>query len=658
MQEFNLTSYKKIALIAISIIIAWVCYSNHFHNPFTFDDDHTITTNQNIQSLKNIPHFFVDATTTSSLPMNQAYRPGLTTLNAIDFWIGGEATPNSFYFHISIFISFILLGLLLIKFTTIIFKFTFDVTTSFVFSVFLGLWFWLHAANTQTINYIIARADSFSTLTVIAAFCMYVCWPSKNKFYVYMLPIIIGFMVKEPVVMFVPLLFVYKLLFEKNKSLSQIFSKEGLPTTLQVLKELALPFCIIIVLYIFSRQMTPKHWFSGNSDALGYLMSQPYVILHYFNNFILPANLVIDTDWEFVKSYTDDRVIIGLMFLALMIYVIFKTSVNHKPIAFGLAWFLLALLPTSSVFPLAEVLNDHRPFFAYIGLFIAATYLVILLYKKIQLHHSKIVTGVYYSIITLFILSNGYYTYLQNCKWNTSQSIWEEATLKSPKNARVWMNYGNALMSKAIYDEAEIAYNKAATLWPNYGYIYINLGILKGATSNADKADEYFKKGIALDANVPDSYFYYAKFLKGVNRIGDCISNVDKGLALSPKHVELTKMKADLNLQLQNPEEFKLQKLNAALEIVKQNPNSDNYINLSLEYYNLMEYENCIKACEEALKLNPKNAIAYNNICSSYNELKLWDKAIEAGNKGLAFDSQNALLKGNLNVAITQKNKK
>src|SRR5476649_2444886 len=82
-------------------------YSNHFHNPFHFDDDHTIVSNNAIRSNKNIPSFFKDARTTSSLPANQAYRPGLTTLNAIDYWIGGKSEPDSFYFHISIFTSYV-----------------------------------------------------------------------------------------------------------------------------------------------------------------------------------------------------------------------------------------------------------------------------------------------------------------------------------------------------------------------------------------------------------------------------------------------------------------------------------------------------------------------------------------------------------------------
>ena len=86
-----------------SLLLFFLAYSGHFNNAFHFDDIHTITENVWIQDLGNIPHFFSDATTTSTLPANQAWRPGLTTLNAIDFAIAGQSTPNPLIFHIHIF---------------------------------------------------------------------------------------------------------------------------------------------------------------------------------------------------------------------------------------------------------------------------------------------------------------------------------------------------------------------------------------------------------------------------------------------------------------------------------------------------------------------------------------------------------------------------
>jgi protein O-mannosyl-transferase len=64
-------SFYCIALFAAVLLT----YSNHFNNSFHFDDAHTIENNAFIRDLKNIPKFFTDATTFSSVPDNQSYRP-------------------------------------------------------------------------------------------------------------------------------------------------------------------------------------------------------------------------------------------------------------------------------------------------------------------------------------------------------------------------------------------------------------------------------------------------------------------------------------------------------------------------------------------------------------------------------------------------------
>src|SRR5881394_3901057 len=82
-------------------------YANHFHNSFHFDDAHTVVNNASIRALRNVPLFFRDATTFSSLPSNQSYRPLVSTLVAIDYWLAHGLEP--FWFHLSIFGLFIAL---------------------------------------------------------------------------------------------------------------------------------------------------------------------------------------------------------------------------------------------------------------------------------------------------------------------------------------------------------------------------------------------------------------------------------------------------------------------------------------------------------------------------------------------------------------------
>ena len=67
---------RFIVVLAGSPVLAVLlaAYANHFHNGFHYDDGHTIVNNASIRELRNIPLFFRDATTFSTLPSNQSYR--------------------------------------------------------------------------------------------------------------------------------------------------------------------------------------------------------------------------------------------------------------------------------------------------------------------------------------------------------------------------------------------------------------------------------------------------------------------------------------------------------------------------------------------------------------------------------------------------------
>src|SRR5947207_7617677 len=109
----NAIRTKSVAGLGSVLLLAVVlaAYSNHFQNTFHRDDGHTIITNTSIRELGNIPLFFRDGTTFSSLPSNQSYRPLVSTLLAIDYQLAHGLQP--FWFHLSIFALFIALTLLL-----------------------------------------------------------------------------------------------------------------------------------------------------------------------------------------------------------------------------------------------------------------------------------------------------------------------------------------------------------------------------------------------------------------------------------------------------------------------------------------------------------------------------------------------------------------
>jgi hypothetical protein len=104
----------------LMMVLCTITYANHFNNEFHFDDSHTIQNNAYIRDIKNLPLFFTDGITSSTLPQNQSYRPIVTTSLAFDYWLGGGY--YLFFFHLFTFILFLLQGLLMVCFFTKLFN--------------------------------------------------------------------------------------------------------------------------------------------------------------------------------------------------------------------------------------------------------------------------------------------------------------------------------------------------------------------------------------------------------------------------------------------------------------------------------------------------------------------------------------------------------
>ncbi len=683
----NNRSFYLLAFVLLCAVV--LTYSNHFDNAFHFDDSHTITNNMYIRDVGNVPKFFTDANTRSSLPTNQAYRPVLTTTVAIDYWLSerfgfttndGEVT-NRFFFHLSTFIWFLIQGVLMFfLFFKIMEKSWANKWNKWFALLAVGL-FMLHPANAETINYIIARSDSLSTLAVVLGLYLYSIGGIARKYFLFLLPVLVGILIKPTALMFAPILMLYILFFEEQKE--HLFQTQR-STWLKALKY-GLPSLLLGAgLFLFSMKMTPKTWQPGGYSTFEYAITQPWVLLRYIRQFIYPDQLSADTDWRVLTNISDYRFIVGVLGCLTLLSVALFTSLRRqfRPIAFGIFWFFLALLPSSSVVPLAEVTNDHRMFFPFVGLVLVVAWGLALLFysQKITAYtvNRRLAIGF---LIAVIFSACVYGTYQRNKVWRTGERLWYDVTVKSPTNGRGLMNYGLALMRNGDYENALRYYNEALAYTPNYPYLHINLGVVNQSVGNMQKAEFHYKKAIELNAELPEAQYYYGAYLLAQQKYLDAKYHLKQTLALSPAHRDARKLLmsayatgkeyselkqlANETLSIFPDHELAQQmlvvadsKVNSSPDIksfLKGNPTADQIIEFSLTLYNLGDYKGCVDAAEASLKLNANNPYAYNNICSAYNKLKEWDKAIAACDKAITLKPDFQLAKNNKAWAESQK---
>jgi len=666
--------WRNAPILAVLLVAVSLAYSNHFHNDFHFDDFHTITNNPWIRSLHNIPRFFTDAETSSTLPSNRAWRPLVTTSLAIDYMLGDG--PKPFWFHLSTFVWF----LTQIVLTFLLFRLIFDLAQPHDWNrpvaALAAAWYGLHPANAETVNYIIQRADLYSTLGVIAGLYLYAARPVWRKYGFYLIPLVLALLCKPPALVFPFILFAYVFLFEHDCRRDRIGAaiRASIPSLIVTTAILAL-----------SAAMTPRTFVPGATSATAYRITQPYVALHYCLEFFLPFWLSADTDQQPFQSILDANALAGFVFVAALVIAAFRLARRRewRPIAFGLFWFILAMLPTS-LFPLAEVENDHRMFFPFVGLAMSVTWGLALVLRRRRTADSPRQRAVIAAVATCVVIAYGWGVWRRNQVWHTEESLWLDVTRKSPRNGRGLMNYGLTQMNKGDYATALEYYNRALVYTPNYPTLEINIGIAYGQLGEARDAEEHFARAISLAPSDAQSHFYYGRWLFAKGRTNEAAEQLRMAVAQNPAWLDpsyvLMQLYAtehswsSLNalatqvLRIAPNDQAALGYLNSAQtakddvtvaeQTVREHPTPENWLQLSLLYYRAGRYRESLAAADHSAKLRPDYAEAWNNIAAANAAMSLWDPAIDAARKAVQLKPDFQLAKNNLAWALSQKAKR
>jgi tetratricopeptide (TPR) repeat protein len=512
------------ALLLVALLAA---YANHFHNGFHMDDGHTIVDNASIRELRNIPLFFCDATTFSALPRNQSYRPLVSTLLAIDYRLGHGLQP--FWFHLSTFTLFLALTLLLAFVIHHLLELDAASSPHRWIALAATAWYALDPANADTINYIIASSEVISALGVIASFAVYFAFPRFRRYSLYILPAAIAILAKPTAAVFPVLFAVFRLLFPDPAAAGRRPRERA-----RFVVEMVPPFVICGAVLFLVQQMTPHSWIAGAVNAHNYLVTQPYVTLLYFKTFFWPAGLNADYDLNPFVTTGDARLWIGFAFVVLLSAVAIVAAVCKKTrlISFGLLWFLIALLPTS-LFPLAEAMNDHRAFLPYMGLVIALAGAAALLVVRLDRPQrwTKIAAT---CAVALLLCANACATFQRNRVWKTEETLWHDVVLKSPRNGRGLMTYGITLVNNGNFAGALDYLHRAQQLTPPYSVLLINLAIAENATGRSAAAEQHLQDALRLAPLSPDSFIYYARYLLAHSRADEARSRLHRALELSP----------------------------------------------------------------------------------------------------------------------------
>ena len=521
-------SARGFAFAAVACFLLVVgAYWNSLDNSFHFDDAHVVENNLYIRSLRNLPAFFRDANTFSSIRSHASYRPLLSATLALDYAQGGL---NPRPYHRTQILLLAALGAMLVAFYRTWLREACAEGAGWL-ALVAATFFCVHTANTETMNFISSRSEELSVMGVVGSFLVWQAWPRARATGLHLVPMFLGALAKIHAVMYGPLLFAAVWLQQADGTTARGRTRAALRSTWPAL-------AATVAVYAFVRWMDAPEWTGGGTDRLPYAWTQPFVWLHYARLFILPVGLTADSDWALFPTWYDTRALTGYAFLAALAVVAARTWRTRAtaPIAFGIVWFAVSLIPTSSVFPFSEIVNEHRVFFPYVGLALAAACAAgIALERYVPDTRRRLAAGAAIAVAILAAHAAG--TWQRNKIWKSEETLWLDVTEKSPRNGRGLMNYGLTRMARGDYETARAYFERALALTPNYSTLEINLGIVYDAMGLGPVAETHFKRALALSPDA-SSHFYYARWLASAGRGTDAIAHLRRSIENSPGYLD------------------------------------------------------------------------------------------------------------------------
>jgi hypothetical protein len=211
-----------------------------------------------------------------------------------------------------------------------------------------------------------------------------------------------------------------------------------------------------------------------------YLLIQLQVVPRYFGLVLFPMGLTVDHDIPIERTLTGSAVA-GLLLLLAIAALGGYATIHWPLVGFGILWVFVALSIESSIFPIRDVMNEHRMYLAMPGIGVLAGIAFARLWSWQRALALAAGGGITVVLVCL--------TVARNQVWATQLSLWGEALERSPRKARVHVNYGTALHLKGDVQQAVQHYCEALRLEPGNRRAESNINVALDDLMEWDEVD-------------------------------------------------------------------------------------------------------------------------------------------------------------------------
>lgn len=456
--------------------------------------------------------------------------------------------------------------------------------------------FALHPIQTQAVSYVSQRAELLNALFYLGSLLLFIrsieTDRALKKILLYLgglVSFILSYGSKATAISLPVILLLYDCYFLKRRPLIKRLMYSGPP--------------IIggsVIAAIFLTRIGGSPYIGYSIDTItpySYLFTQMRIFLTYIRLIIFPVNQNLDYNYPVYHSFFDPQVFLSFLFLlflfGLAIYLFYRSRVtiydsdytDHDLritpgklclISFGILWFFIVLLPSSSIIPQRDVIMEHRLYLASLGLILSLTIacrmVLNTIFDKYQVNR-RYALGIIIVVGILSVLSLA--TNRRNTVWQDDLSLHRDIVSKSQGKPRAHYNLGTAFLKRGYYGEALSEFKKALESRDDGSItrekIFINMGVTLLRVDRTDEAIDIFREGLKLYSADPDLLDNMATALKKKGRYDEAIKYANLSLMINPWNSDMHSLIGKIYYE-QGSYEKAIEYYKKALEISPDDP--------------------------------------------------------------------------------------
>jgi tetratricopeptide (TPR) repeat protein len=632
-------------VLVILAVLPSILYLNSLTNPFLYDDVHSLVDNSHIRSLQDIPSFFTTTETTSIFSDKGHYRPVLFSTYVLSYALGGyDYDPRMFRAFNLVF--HVLNGLLVFA----VFR---QVSRKTALAFFAALLFAVHPLNTESVNYISCRSNVLAATFYLAGVALFVGYAGsaamrrRTAFYAgSLLCFALGLLTKEIVITLPAILMLLDIL---------LLNPDAKTFALKTLFRRHVMFWVVAgahLFLIFAVSLKPSYERRG---ILSNLLIQTKAVVFYLQLLMFPRGLSVSHGFEW-QGTANAAFFLSLAVLGILVFAAWRMRERLALLSFGVAWFFVTLLPTSSFLPLNVPVNEHRTYLPAVGFAVAVAFLLELArgmsgpipgkageartrlrpaptLGRLGQALSKLAVPLFVVVVGIFSVA----VYARNQVWRTPVALWEDTVEKYPNNVHAHETLGLEYEEIGDLERAEREFLIAIrgggtdeTLAKNH----TRLGRIYAKRKEYESAIEHFTRSVELDPSAWEPHHNLGAAYGEQGQPERALKYFHKALEVEPSaeepHRSLALTHEDLGFKYGKIGE--LEKAEREFLLAIRHGGADKTMakthnGLGIIYAKKKEYESAVEHFRRSVEMAPHVTEPYHNLAQTYLDMRELDKA-------------------------------